>query len=102
MSEQILISGGRVIDQTGERRADVRVLDGRVAEVAPSIEPVDADEVLDATAVWSVPDSSISTRICVSRDARRRRRSRPDRGRRRAVGTRVSWRCRTPIRRRIR
>jgi len=49
MSEQILIIGGRVVDQAGERRADVRVTDGRVAEVAETIEPVDADEVLDAS-----------------------------------------------------
>ncbi len=49
MSGQILISGGLVLDQTGERRADVRVVDGRVADVAASIERMDSDDVLDAT-----------------------------------------------------
>lgn len=48
MSEQILITGGTVVDQTGERRADVRVTAGRVAEVAGQITPTDADRVLDA------------------------------------------------------
>ncbi len=48
MSDQILITGGTVVDQTGERRADVRVLDGKVAAVADRLEPTDADRVLDA------------------------------------------------------
>ncbi len=49
MSEQTLIRGGTVIDPTGERRADVRVGDGRVVSVEESIEPTDADTVLDAS-----------------------------------------------------
>ncbi len=48
MSDQILIRGGTVIDQTGDRRADVRVSDGVVVDVAESIEATDADHVLDA------------------------------------------------------
>lgn len=49
MSERIVITGGIVIDPTGERRADVRLADGRVAEVAEQISPTDVDRVLDAT-----------------------------------------------------
>jgi dihydroorotase len=45
---QILITGGRVLDQTGERRADVRVVDGTIAEVADAIEITEHDTVLSA------------------------------------------------------
>lgn len=48
MSDQILISGGNVIDQTGERIADVRIADGRVAEVASTLAALDGEQVLDA------------------------------------------------------
>jgi dihydroorotase len=48
MSEQIVITGGTVIDPTGERRADVRIADGRVAEVAEQITTTEAHRVLDA------------------------------------------------------
>ena len=48
MSDQILITGGTVLDQTGERRSDVRVVDGLVAEVAEHLDAADADAVLDA------------------------------------------------------
>ena len=44
-----LITGGTVIDPTGERRADVAVVDGRVVEVAPTITVGPDDTVLDAT-----------------------------------------------------
>jgi dihydroorotase len=44
----IVITGGRVVDVTGERRHDVRIADGRVAECAESIRPGADDEVLDA------------------------------------------------------
>ncbi len=49
MSAQILVTGGTVIDSTGERRADVRIVDGRVAEVGDQIAPFDSDEVIDAS-----------------------------------------------------
>lgn len=45
----ILIAGGTLIDQTGERRADVRVVDGSVADVAETIEPDAGDDVVDAS-----------------------------------------------------
>jgi len=51
MSErQLVIRGGRVIDQRGERRADVAVgADGTIAEVADSIDPAGSDAlVIDA------------------------------------------------------
>jgi dihydroorotase len=43
-----LIRGGTVLDQDGERRADVRVAGGIIDEVGPELEPRDA-EVLDAS-----------------------------------------------------
>ena len=48
MSDQILITGGTVVDPTGQRRADVRVVAGRVAEVAEHLDASDRDEVIDA------------------------------------------------------
>ena len=33
----ILITGGRLLDQTGERAGDVRVVDGRIAEVGDGL-----------------------------------------------------------------
>jgi dihydroorotase len=43
---RLVIRGGTVLDQTGERRADVAIADGRVAETGSSLE---GDEILDAT-----------------------------------------------------
>jgi dihydroorotase len=43
----VLIRGGRVIDQTGERRADVLIADGQVADVGSDLGG--ADTVLDAS-----------------------------------------------------
>ena len=50
----ILITGGTIVDPTGERRGDVRVADGRVAEVADTLLPHDGDEVLDAYLFQSI------------------------------------------------
>lgn len=49
MSDQILITGGTVIDPMGERRADVRIADGCVAAVAEQLEPANGERVLDAS-----------------------------------------------------
>ncbi len=49
MSASVLISGGTVIDQTGERRVDVRVADGHVADVSDRLVPVDGEQLVDAT-----------------------------------------------------
>jgi dihydroorotase len=42
----VLIKGGRVVDATGERAADVLVRDGKVADVAPDLPPT--GDVLEA------------------------------------------------------
>ena len=49
---RLLISGGRVIDRTGERRADVLIDGDRIAEVGDGL---DADERLDATGCVVAP-----------------------------------------------
>lgn len=46
----ILITGGTVVDQAGERRADVRVVGGRIAEVGDALVPgTDGELRIDAT-----------------------------------------------------
>lgn len=44
----ILISGGVVVDQSGERRGDVRIVDGIVAEVGEGLAVSDGDQLVDA------------------------------------------------------
>ncbi len=43
---RIVIRGGSVLDHTGQRRADVAIADGRIAEVGPQL---DGEQILDAT-----------------------------------------------------
>jgi dihydroorotase len=51
----VLIKGGRVVDQHGERIADIAIgADGRILEVAESLDPV-AARVLDATGCVVAP-----------------------------------------------
>jgi dihydroorotase len=45
---ELLVRGGRVLDATGERAADVRVVDGRIAEVGPGLAAGAGATVLDA------------------------------------------------------
>jgi dihydroorotase len=45
---ELFVTGGRVLDATGERVADVRVVDGVVAEVADGLTPSAGATVLDA------------------------------------------------------
>lgn len=45
---RVVIRGGTLVDETGERRGDVAVEGGRIVEVAPSIEPPKGATVLDA------------------------------------------------------
>jgi dihydroorotase len=45
---ELLVRGGRVVDASGERTADVRVVDGVVAEVASGLEAGAGARVLDA------------------------------------------------------
>ena len=44
----ILITGGRVVDSSGDRTADVRIDDDRIVEVGPDLARNDADDVIDA------------------------------------------------------
>lgn len=46
---RILVAGGTLLDQSGERRADLVIVDGRISEVAPTVAPAPDDRVLDAT-----------------------------------------------------
>ena len=51
----LVITGARVIDPNGERRVDVRVADGVVATVAPSIAPDTGDHVIAADGLVLTP-----------------------------------------------
>ena len=48
MHDELVIRGGRVIDETGERVADVAVRDGVIADVAPGLDAPAGARVLDA------------------------------------------------------
>lgn len=45
---EMFVRGGRVVDERGERRADVRVVDGAVVEIGSSLAPSAGATVLDA------------------------------------------------------
>ena len=45
--ESIVLKGGRLIDETGERFADVAISNGSIAQVGGSIEASDSDRVID-------------------------------------------------------
>ena len=96
-SSELLIRGGRVVDATGERVADVLVRDGRVAEVGPTLAPARREwrRSTRAAASWR-PASSTSTCTSASPAWKRRRRSRPARAPRRSAGSPRSSRCPTP------
>ena len=55
-SEGLLIQGGDVIDGTGapRRRADVRIRDGRIAEIGPDLTP-DGEQLIDANGAVVTP-----------------------------------------------
>lgn len=55
--ERLLISGGTVIDGTGKPgyRADVRVADGRIAEIGPDLKPQAGERVIDAAGCLVTP-----------------------------------------------
>jgi len=53
---RMLLAGGTVLDVDGERRADLRVgADGRVAAVAPRLEPAAGEPVVDCTSRLLAP-----------------------------------------------
>jgi dihydroorotase len=45
---EVVIRGGRVVDETADRDADVRIVDGLVVEVAPRLDTSRGATVLDA------------------------------------------------------
>lgn len=47
-AHRVVIRGGTLVDETGERRGDVAITDGRIVEVAATIEPTNGATVLDA------------------------------------------------------
>jgi dihydroorotase len=49
VSERTLLLGGEVLDQSGHRRADVAIADGRIVAVGVGLSPADHDRVLDAS-----------------------------------------------------
>ena len=51
----VLITGGTVVDQSGSRRADVRVDNGVVSEVGDSLQPSGDDDQIDATGCVVAP-----------------------------------------------
>ncbi len=51
----LLITGGRLIDQSGERRGDVRVADGFVVDVGDGLAPSGDDQVIDASGLVVSP-----------------------------------------------
>jgi hypothetical protein len=56
LMDDLLVRGGLVVDGTGAaaRAADVRVRDGRVAEIGPGLRP-DGERVLDASGAYVSP-----------------------------------------------
>ena len=54
--DNLLVRGGLVVDGTGAaaRAADVRVRDGRIAEIGPGLRP-DGERVLDASGAYVTP-----------------------------------------------
>jgi dihydroorotase len=55
MMSGILISGGEIVDQSGRRRADVRIDGGRIAQVGTALAAADGDRVVDATGLVVSP-----------------------------------------------
>jgi dihydroorotase len=52
---RLVIRGGTVLDQRGERRADVAIVDGTITSVTDSIDVDDGDEVLDGAGCHVTP-----------------------------------------------
>ena len=51
----LILRGGLVVDQAGERRADVAIDEGVIALVEPSIDPSLGDELIDASDAYVLP-----------------------------------------------
>ena len=66
---ELVIQGGRVVDETGERTADVLVVDGRIVEVGAGLPETASSTRAGAS---SRPASSTSTSTSASPDGGRR------------------------------
>lgn len=57
MSEKTLLKGGRVVDpsQSMDGSADVRLVDGLIAEVGPGLDPTEDTEVIDCSGLVVTP-----------------------------------------------
>ncbi len=95
---RIVIRGGTVLDQTGERRADVAIDDGRIVEVGRRTGRRPRRSTPRAASFPRA--SSTCTCTCASRAAKKPRRSRPAAAPPRSAGSPRSSRCRTPSPRR--
>jgi dihydroorotase len=51
----ILITNGRVIDETGERSVNVRIADGVIVEVGPDLVAQESDDIIDASGLVVSP-----------------------------------------------
>ena len=97
-----LITGGTVVDQSGSRRADVRIENGVVSEVAESLPTKPGDDPIDATACVVAPgfvDLHAHLREPGKEEAETIETGslwQP------SAASPVSWRCRTPTRPRTR
>jgi dihydropyrimidinase len=50
-----IVRGGEVVDSASIQRLDVGIADGKVAELAPELDPKDAVQVMDATGKYVLP-----------------------------------------------
>lgn len=51
----LLVTGATLLDQDGERRGDLRIVDGRIAQVDPDLDRADDEDVIDAAGLVVSP-----------------------------------------------
>src|SRR4051812_22133685 len=51
----LVIRNGTVVSSSGRRRADVAIVDGRIAEIAGTVDAANAADVIDATDKFVLP-----------------------------------------------
>jgi dihydroorotase-like cyclic amidohydrolase len=54
-ASSIVITGGQVVDASGARKANVRVREGKVVDVAPGLQPTGDEASLDASGCMVSP-----------------------------------------------
>ena len=89
MQSELILAGGTVLTADGPVEADVRIADGRIAEIGTGLDGDETDRLhrnLGRSRAWW-----ISTLTSESPAKSGRRTSRPDRGRRRPVATPPWW-----------